>query len=398
MKLGIYALVALLLGVGLGLGQTLLELSDAEGGFDPYCSASEASADGGPKVVAIGDYIETAGSTVTHNFDVMERNTKGSHTFTLVNQGSAPLELTLTLLTCKCTSTNLKENELIILAPSEELSLPLEWTPKEYSPTFRQSAEFTTNDPDNPKLHLVIEGRVTMSQRPDPMEITFADVPINEERIVELRIFAYASDDLKYIEHTFSQAATEKYFAVEVETIPTDELKHEPGAKSGLLVLVTKSADLPIGPFQQTLEFRTNISSDSIKVPIRGKVIGDIYIHTQATFDQVNNLLLLPNIKKGERHRAVLQIRVSGQYKDEVELSIDKETLDPRGTLVASWRPTIRSKDGPTIFPLVVEIPSDSEVVSRLGPTRKDFGKIVVNTTHPDAKQIVIYVRFAIEP
>lgn len=405
MKVAIVAVVAALLGVGAGLARTMIEFGGVEERFEPFDSARSSRTttpnDSGPKLTFVDNADEeVAGSTVVHNFDVMERNTRGSHTFKLKNSGRVPLELMLVSTTCKCASTTLKEDKLVLLAPGEQIDVPLEWTPKTFERNFRQSAEFKTNDPNHSRFHLVIEGRVTMSLRPEPDEIVLGDIPVNEPRAAELRIFCYTDQTLQYEGHGFTEPETAEFFDLKVEPLPAAQVQKEPDARSGLLARLLVSPDIPLGPIQQTLRLHTNVKSEGagIEIPIAGKVIGDIFIHTQATYDDNRRLLHLPIIKKGEGHRVVLRLGVSGRYKDEIEVSVDEQSIDPQGVLLTSWGRTIRAENGPTTFPLIVEIPRDADVVSRLGPDRDHLGKIVINTTHPDAEKIVIYVRFAIEP
>ena len=48
------------------------------------------------------------------------------------------------------------------------------------------------------------------------------------------------------------------------------------------------------------------------------------------------------------------------------------------------------------LFPLTIRIPAGSRPVSLQGPDAQNLGRIVISTTHPTAKKIDIFVRFAI--
>jgi len=44
-----------------------------------------------------------------------------------------------------------------------------------------------------------------------------------------------------------------------------------------------------------------------------------------------------------------------------------------------------------------VEVPKGSLTVNCLGAKQGDLGKILIGTTHPVAKEVPIYVRFAVK-
>jgi hypothetical protein len=48
-------------------------------------------------------------------------------------------------------------------------------------------------------------------------------------------------------------------------------------------------------------------------------------------------------------------------------------------------------------FPLTIEIPPGSPYVNHLGSKLGKLAQIIIETTHPDAKQVKIPLRFAVE-
>ena len=53
------------------------------------------------------------------------------------------------------------------------------------------------------------------------------------------------------------------------------------------------------------------------------------------------------------------------------------------------------------MIPMTITIPPGSRVVNRLGGKATELGaklgKIVIETTHPQTKQVLLYVHFAVE-
>jgi len=49
------------------------------------------------------------------------------------------------------------------------------------------------------------------------------------------------------------------------------------------------------------------------------------------------------------------------------------------------------------MHPLNIAIPPGSRLVNRMGTEQAKMGRIVIETTHPDIKTILVYVKFAVE-
>jgi hypothetical protein len=97
-----------------------------------------------------------------------------------------------------------------------------------------------------------------------------------------------------------------------------------------------------------------------------------------------------------------LQLLVKGPHAKDVQLSVGE--VDPPDVLQVSIdteHPSSINSGTVLMYPLTISIPPDSRAVSRLGGTANDagakLGKIVIETTHPQTKQMVLYVQFAVE-
>jgi hypothetical protein len=49
------------------------------------------------------------------------------------------------------------------------------------------------------------------------------------------------------------------------------------------------------------------------------------------------------------------------------------------------------------MHPLTVSVPSGSRPIARMGFDREDYGRIVIETTHPDTPLLPLRVRFAVK-
>ena len=58
------------------------------------------------------------------------------------------------------------------------------------------------------------------------------------------------------------------------------------------------------------------------------------------------------------------------------------------------------TESGALLYPVKLEIPKGSRLINRLGsadPKKLEgLGEVLIDTTHPQAKQLLLYVRFAV--
>ena len=116
-----------------------------------------------PKIAIEGDLI--------YDFVKMSRHDKASHTWTVKNDGEAPLEVWQEgKTTCSCTAAKLDHGEKIefdenkkttmVLKPGEAKTIDLEWhTEKDLGEDYSQGATFGTNDPRKKTFIAVGQGQ-----------------------------------------------------------------------------------------------------------------------------------------------------------------------------------------------------------------------------------------------
>ena len=113
-----------------------------------------------PIVAETGPYPQAVIEEREYDFGTMEQNIEGSHHFRIRNIGDAPLQIVVrdSDTSCDCTVAKVSRDDLIL--PGEEVAVELTWNSKPPVPHFRQSARVRTNDPQNPMIELVIQGRI----------------------------------------------------------------------------------------------------------------------------------------------------------------------------------------------------------------------------------------------
>jgi hypothetical protein len=160
-------------------------------------------------------------------------------------------------------------------------------------------------------------------------------------------------------------------------------------------VIVHIQPGLPLGALEQVLHLKTNLADNSeLDVPIHGSVISDISV-VGRNFSTSKNLLTLGIIKQSEGARADLHILVKGPHRHDVKLKV--LSTDPSDVLHATIGEPNLDNDKILRYPLTIEIPPGSRQTSRLSSDPQTAAKVTLETTHPQAKDVQVMVRFAIE-
>ncbi len=207
-------------------------------------------------------------------------------------------------------------------------------------------------------------------------------------------MLAYGSTPVEILQHSFADGDTAKFFSVETEPMPEDEItKGE--ATSGVKVRLTVAPGLPVGAVRQTLQLTTNLhGSATIDVPIRGRVDGDLSI-IGAGWDADRGLLSLGTVKSETGARQKVFILIHGPLRREVKLSVGERTP---GWLQAELAEPQEVSQGAVIkVPLTVIIPPGTRPVNHSGSIQGPFAELVIDTTHPKARQLKLNLQFFVE-
>jgi hypothetical protein len=154
---------------------------------------------------------------------------------------------------------------------------------------------------------------------------------------------------------------------------------------------------LPLGDINQTIRLTTDLAEASpVEVPIHANVASDVSIvGSPRVWDAEHGLLTLGVLKTSEEKTVQLFVMVRGPQRNEVKLEVTQVVPD---VLDVRLDPRRARRQGNAVgHPLVITVPRGSRPVSYLGSTRETLGKIVIETTHPQAPKVPLYVRFAVQ-
>jgi hypothetical protein len=327
----------------------------------------------------------------TFQFGTMQRNTTKSHHFTVKNTGGAPLTLKVGPTSCKCT---LGEVSGDALPPGSTTTVKLEWSALSGNGPFRQTATLLTNDPLASNVELTIEGQITDATNVSPPEFLFDKIPSGESKSAEVFVMAMLDEDeLTVSEPKFSDPSTSEQFEVKIEPAAKTELPN-PAAKAGARITVTAKPGLPIGRVYQSLSVRTNLAdAEKLEIPLIGRVVGDISVHGIGWNEELG-VLSLGKVKSSTGRRDRVNIVVRGAGADAVKLEV--VSSDPP-ELKATIGEARKLRDTLVHIPVEIEVPAGTRPMVRLDTAQGEEGRVVLKTSHPTVKELVLGVRFAVE-
>lgn len=399
MRYVILAIATLLAGTTIGVGTTIREFENITERFSPFSDGTEtrlsdlADNEKAPQVVDPipgGKVLVENGET--HNFGQMERRGTLTHEFLFRNAGTAKLHLRENGTSCTtCTISTFTE---ATLEPGESVGVKVQWSAKQMESDFRKEAYIATSDPDRPLVRLIIEGKVVTSLRILPTELTFNSQPTSTSASGRINVFNFQEQPLEVSDIRLENQELAEFFEIEVKPITEQEMLDKAQAKGGVAFLITMKPGLPLGSFQQTIRFQTNLPGGaSQEIPIRGFVTSDISF-VGPGFDSRHQELNLGTVKRGSKATLIALIR--GPHREATKFSVS--SVDPANSLRVSVTEPEPFGEGAFRINVIFEVPEDAAAVSLLGGAeRENYGKLVLDTTHPDVQHVPIYIRFAVE-
>jgi hypothetical protein len=382
MRAILIAAVAAVLGAVVAGGATIAEFSKPENPIPDIVSQPPVQP-GQPRVSIEGG--------LTHDFGIMGMLETGKHTFIVKNVGDAPLVLTKGHTTCKCT---LSEIEPGGIPKGETKEVRLEWTPKESTENFEQSAEIITNDPENPSFKLVIRGRVRETVKIEPNPAPLGQFSTNEPFTFDVRVYGYKDGPWKFEGFECAETETAEFFDIEARDLTDKELAKVEGPRNGQVLRIIVKPGMPMGNMHQTFRIKHNYEERGpVELHVMGKAVGDITI-IGADWDNDREHIALDNVPSSEGKKTKLFLVVKGAHREETTFKV--KSIEPESVLkVELGEPT--GQGGKTmLWPLTIEIPKGAEPINRLGNELGRMARIEFETTHPDTPSFTLKLRFAI--
>ena len=389
MKTCFFVALALVVGLAAGVGTALVRVrmtaSDTEAMLTGRTDPGRFARPGEPRPRVVIDQT-------SFDFGTMGDDGSGSHKFVFKNEGDGTLTLTKGDTTCRCTLIDLEETDI---PPGESATVKVEWNAKNLAGPYRQSATVFTNDPDRSRVTLTISGRITAALRVTPSDLVFSHLSVGESATGKVRLYCYLPEKLQIKSHELKDRESAEQFDVSYEPLSPEQIKEEADVKSGCLVTITAKSGLPLGAFRQTILLATNLKdSPTVEIPGEGTVDSDISISGRG-WNEKNGVLMIGTVSGRQGAEQTLMLACRGSYSKEVRYKVAHVTPDL--LKVELGKRTEVSQGEASLTPLTIQIPKGSPAANYLGSDQGDFGRITIETNHPQAPQLRILVRFAVE-
>ncbi|HEY1786046.1 MAG TPA: DUF1573 domain-containing protein [Pirellulales bacterium] len=323
-----------------------------------------------------------------HDFGAVAYDQSVEHIFRISNQGTGPLKLESGGTTCgKCTISRLPPGPI---APGETADVVVEYHANTSESDFRQSATILTNDPLTSRVVLTITGRVMMTAKIKPTRLVFSRLAVTEPATAKVQVFGFFDADFVIKSFDLTDPETAPFFDVAIQPLPEAELKTAE-AQAGYEVSVTVKPGMPLGPLRQVILLHTNLTAmPELRIPIEGNVDSDISL-AGGGFDRDSGVLTIGPISRRTGAERKLLVLIRGAHRHSVHVTV--ASCDPSSIQATLGQPSDLNAGAVVQIPLTVKIPPGAPPANYM----VDFGKIQLETDHPEAKQFRVWVQFAVE-
>lgn len=385
--------VSLGLGAALGFAAARMEFAGFEERFEvrpPEYKSNPYR----PEMVypTEGQAVAVVEGSETYDFGVMSKEDSLSHVFVIKNEGTAPMTLTLGQTSCKCTVSGLKKDKL---PPGESAEIELKWTPKAVVPEFKQTAPVYTNDPNRQEITLAVKGAVLADNWISPTEMALPDLSPTEDRTVTAFVWSLV-DKQPVIEPALVGERLKAYMTLETAPATAEEIAAQPGAKSGVKILIGLKRGFPLGPFSQTLTVQTVPPGEApLQMTMTGKFVGDLRV-IGPSYDSERGVLDLGEIASVSGKEAKLNLIVKGENAADVDVTYSTEESDPGEAFEVEFGEKRILGGGSAMMPFTIRVKSGLPNLVRVGAETEPLGRVLLKTTHPDYPTLPIWVRFSV--
>ncbi|MBX3440758.1 MAG: DUF1573 domain-containing protein [Planctomyces sp.] len=316
-----------------------------------------------------------------YEFPQMVFGREGEHVFEIKNTGAAPLRLAKGGSTCKCTIPTVKDNDGI--PPGGSITVTLRWKPAQPDPKFRQQATVWTNDPENSRIDLTIEGQVAAEGIQVPAaSLNFNDVRQGQAKSQTAYIFASQRTDVEILGvETSSDRIT-----VDVSTASEEEAQKN-HAVGGYKFDVTVLPSNEIGLVREYFIVQTNLEfSPNFRWEITGQRPGPLKIIGSSWY-AARQLVSLGRFQASEG--ASRKLSVFLDKADEPATLVNVETTSPV-QIRLEHDPQFDNADRERYW-LYVDFPKGGRTGNF---TMEDPARLILQTTHPNAPAVQINVSY----
>ncbi len=388
------ALLAAILGVGIGVALGYYEVGEVETRLTPPIEESNAEILTAEDIKA---FPKASFDSLEYDFGTMQRGSTESHEFIVTNEGEKPLSIEVANTSCKCTVGDVDNDSI---APGESTPIRLEWVAKTGIGEFSQVAIIRTNDPRNSRIELKVTGIVTDKTGLSPQEFILGRMTTDQRRSASVFLVGYDETPIEIEAKLAKDANKPELYDIQVEQVEDLSKIPLPAATSGVKLTVTAGPKLPLGQLTEWIEVTTNLDdTEVVRIPIVATVEGNVSIRGR---EWAKNLgaVIFGRIKKEVGDEANLFISVKGEQAADATASVG--TVWPEWLEVSTGDPK-KIRDEVTHIPLKIKVPVGQVPAIYNGKSAENGGqgngeaRVQILTNLPNTPEIDVRVRFIIE-
>lgn len=313
------------------------------------------------------------------DFGTMEPLQSRSHSFTIRNEGDAPLEIRQGPSTCKCTLSQLNQDSI---PAGEEASVKLTWRTTSENDFFGHEAQVLTNDSQNEVLIFRVVGKIRSTLSLDPPEFslpsvvpgrpTRSKVVLNSEVWSGFNVFDLSSS-LPGLQWSVSDVSGSSV------ALPRTAAKE---------ITITLPGDMPSGYFAHTLYLKIEPEGESARlheIPIKGRVVRRVAVYGKG-IDSTGKMTL-GKVRQGKGLVKHFTVKVRDEDPNLVLSNVEAEP-----DFIQLAVEPYEKANTPGLYRMTVSIPKAAPPTVRMG----EFGKLMVAFKNPRLKPLEFDLEFAI--
>lgn len=316
-----------------------------------------------------------------HDFGMISSRSVVSHTFSISNEGSEPLELKVRKLTCSCLQTDW-ETKQVQPGGAADFRLSLHAADANAA-SLIQTAILETNDPEQPEIVFEVNATIERLVWVDSSTVHFTDLQPHETRTVKVHVFS----QLENLALDTPQAHPHGVSA-RVEPATSEAIKGAK-AKSGCVLLVT--CDASVHKFWgANLKFGAQHSGTEVPETYQLEIIGNrlgvvgVYGEPLNDFGEIE----IGNIQAGDEKVLTYSVKARGRNRQPAIKAIraKPEFLDVRMEPAEKVAET-------GLHRLVIRIPTTAPVGSYQGDSH---GTVEVEFADEEYPKLSFKLQFAV--
>lgn len=198
-----------------------------------------------------------------YDFGIAGQEREISHDFVFKNVGYSHLEIKGLRTSCGCVAA-LSSGETI--QPGEAGMIHAAFKTQKYEGKQKKLIYVESNDPENPKIELVMQGSIKSDIAIEPQALQFGNVPKGKTVSKKVKVFDLGKEELQLKRIQFN----ENHLNIKVD-------KFEEQNNRGFEIEVMLRPDIPVGLLNEVITLHTNlVKKPRIDVPVLANILNQV--------------------------------------------------------------------------------------------------------------------------